>query len=301
MRAVWSFWSEPFRTHYGGVWGTPLNHALAWVVSVMTASRHYSDTLLVTDSAGARMLVDQLRLPFAEVSTELDRLRGYDPGWWVLGKLTAYRLQTTPFVHVDNDAFLWKRLPARLETAPVLAQHPEIYAPGQDIYRPQDVEHAFAETGGVLPVEWQWARAQGPGLTAENCGIVGGCDVAFLRHFTETALALVERPENAPGWMRHPDKWRFVYIVEQFMLSACLGYHRFNPTSPHKGVRVEYLFRSWDEARNPNQAARLGFTHLMAYSKRAPDVMRRLSERVRRDWPDYYRRCERSAGLLPSS
>ena len=120
-------------------------------------------------------------------------------------------------------------------------------------------------------VEWQWARAQGPGLTAENCGIVGGCDVAFLRHFAETALALVERPENAPGWMRHPDKWRFVYIVEQFMLSACLGYHRFNPTSPHKGVRVEYLFRSWDEARNPNQAARLGFTHLMAYSKRAPE------------------------------
>jgi hypothetical protein len=36
----------------------------------------------------------------------------------------------------------------------------------------------------------------------------------------------------------------------------------------------------------------------MAYSKRAPDIMRRLADRVRRDWPEYYRRCERNAGML---
>jgi hypothetical protein len=298
MRAVWSFWSEPFRIYYGGVWGTPLNHALACVASVLSASRHYSDTLLVTDSAGAKMLVDVLGLPFAEVSTALDRLHQHDPGWWMLGKLVAYRQQTRPFVHIDTDAFLWKALPARLEAAPVLVQHPERYGPEQDIYRPQDVEQAFAETGGVIPVEWEWARSQGPGLTAENCGILGGCDVAFLQHYAETALALVERPENAAGWELHQHKWRFTYIVEQFLLSACLGYHRFHPTSPHRGVRCEHLFGSWEEARNPNQAAKVGYTHLMAYSKRAPDIMRRLADRVRRDWPEYYRRCERNAGML---
>jgi Family of unknown function (DUF6734) len=299
MRAVWSFWSKPFRSHYGSAWGTPLNHSLAWVVSVLTAARHYPDTLLVTDSAGARMLVDQLGLPFAAVSTELDRLHRHDPGWWMLGKLVAYARQETPFVHIDTDAFLWKPLPDRLATAPVLAQHPEHYGPEQDIYRPQDVEHAFAETGGIIPTEWQWARSQAPGLSAENCGILGGCDIGFLRHYAETALALVERPENAAGWMRHPHKWRFTYVVEQFLLSACIGYHRAHPHSPHQGVRCEYLFRSWDEARNPNHAAKAGYTHLMADSKRAPDVMRRLAYRVRRDWPEYYRRCVRRAQLPP--
>ena len=300
MRAVWSFWSEPYRSHYAGVWGTPLNHWLAWVVSVLSASKHYPDTLLVTDTSGAKILVDQLGLPFAAVSTELDRLRGRDSGWWVLGKLIAYQLQTTPFVHIDSDAFLWKRLPAALEMASVMVQHQERYGAGQDIYRPQDVERSFAETGGVLPVEWEWARSQGPGLTAENCGILGGHDLAFLRHYAETALALVERPENNAGWMQHPHKWRFTYIVEQFLLSACLGYHRFHPTSPHKGVRAHYLFRSWDEARNPNLAAKVGFTHLMGESKRAPVVMQRLADRVRRDWPDYFRRCERCSDRLPS-
>ena len=300
MRAVWSFWSEPFRAHYAGVWGTPLNHALAWVASVLSAARHYPDTMLVTDTFGAKLLVDRLALPFVEVSTELDRLRRHDPGWWMLGKLVAYAMQDRPFVHIDSDAFLWKALPARLETAPVLAQHPEHYGPEQRIYCPQDVEEAFADTGGIVPVEWQWARSRGPALSAENCGILGGRDIAFLRHYAQTALALVERPENAAGWARHPEKWRFTYVVEQFLLSACLGFHRFDPGSPYRGVRCEYLFCSWDEARNPNQAAKLGYTHLMAYSKRAPDIMRRLADRVRRDWPEYYRRCIRYSQASPS-
>jgi hypothetical protein len=299
MRAVWSFWSKPFRAHYAPVWGTPRNHALAWVASVQSGTRHYPETMLVTDSGGARMLVDRLGLRFSEVSTCLDRLDAHDPGWWVLGKLVAYAMQTDPFVHLDNDVFLWKRLPAHLETAPVLAQHPEVYSPDQEVYRPAEVERTFAETGGILPIEWRWARARPDALTAENCGIVGGRDVGFMRHFAETALQLIERPENAAGWQRHPDKWHFVYIVEQFLLSACLGYHRFHPGSAFKGVRAEYLFRSWDEARDPREAEKRGFTHLMAYSKRAPEIMRRLAERVRKDWPEFFWRCEREADWVP--
>ena len=147
------------------------------------------------------MLVDSLGLPFSEVSTCLDGLRGRDPGWWMLGKLVAYQMQTVPFVHLDSDVFLWQRLPGHIEAAPVLAQHPEIHTPDQGVYHPGEVEQAFAETGGILPVEWRWARARSDGLTAENCGIVGGCDIGFMHHFAETALDLIERPENAAGWV----------------------------------------------------------------------------------------------------
>jgi hypothetical protein len=76
----WSFWSKPFRAHYAPVWSTPRNHALAWVASVQSAARHYPDTMPVTDSAGARMLVDRLGLRFSEGSTCLDQLLGHDPG-----------------------------------------------------------------------------------------------------------------------------------------------------------------------------------------------------------------------------
>src|SRR6516225_3493918 len=301
MRAVWSFWSKPFRAYYAPIWGTSRNHALAWVASVQSAAQHYPDTMLVTDSAGARLLVDRLGLQFSEVSTCLDGFQEHDPGWWVLGKLVAYGMQTVPFVHIDSDVFLWKRLPADLDSAAVLAQHPEFYGPDQTIYRTEDVERAFAETGGILPIEWRWARANSDGLIADNCGIVGGCDVAFLRHFAATALELIERPENAAGWSQHPNKWPFVYIVEQFMLSACVGYHQFHPGSACKGVRAGFLFRSWDGARDPREAEQRGFTHLMGWSKRVPAIMHRLSERVRKEWPEVVWRCERQSNWLPGS
>lgn len=106
MRAVWSFWSKPHRTSRHYYWFSEFHHALAWSLSVQEARKHYPDTWLYTDDAGARLLVDKLQLPFAHVCTDLNALDGYAPGWWALSKLYAYRQQTEPFVHLDYDVFL---------------------------------------------------------------------------------------------------------------------------------------------------------------------------------------------------
>ncbi len=53
MRAVWTFWSEPYRSHYHRYWLSERHHLFAWVLSVLQASRHYPDTCLSTDSRGA--------------------------------------------------------------------------------------------------------------------------------------------------------------------------------------------------------------------------------------------------------
>ena len=79
MRAVWSFWSKPFRAGRGSRWRTDYHARLAWGLSVERARRHYSDTALVTDDAGAELLVDRLKLPFGRVSLELNALRDADP------------------------------------------------------------------------------------------------------------------------------------------------------------------------------------------------------------------------------
>src|ERR1017187_9186373 len=111
MRAVWSFWSKPFLAGHGSVWAEPRQHWLSWILSLETAKCHLPETALYTDQVGADLLVDKLGLKFAEVSTVLDVLADEDPRWWALGKLRTYALQTTPFVHIDSDVFLWKPLP----------------------------------------------------------------------------------------------------------------------------------------------------------------------------------------------
>jgi Family of unknown function (DUF6734) len=292
MRAVWSFWSRPFHAYYGRIWCKPLHHLLAWGLSVETASRHYPDTVLITDRPGKRLLVDQLGLQFGEVSTELDRLDGVDPGWWALGKLVAYSLQDRPFFHLDSDVFLWKRLPRHLLDSPVFTQYPESFYDRDPHYRPQDIEWAFAQQSTKLPMEWEWARTNRSHFPAENCGILGGAHVEFLRYYAETALDLVLRPENAAAWSRLHDKRCYNVVLEQFFLSACADFHGFQPTSPYQGVRVSHLFATWEEAFDPNYAARMGFTHLVAGAKSHPAVGRRLEERSRRENPTYFRRCE---------
>ena len=293
MRAVWSFWSRPFHQYYGSIWCKPLHHMLAWRLSLLTASRHYPETVLITDGAGKKLLVDQLGLPFAEVSTELDRLRDVDAGWWAMGKLVAYSLQDRPFVHLDSDVFLWKALPPHLLESPVFTQYPEGFTEHGPHYRPQDIEWAFAQHSVKLPREWEWARSKRGLYPAENCGVLGGAHFEFLRYYAQTALDLALRPEHAAAWARLDDKQRYNIVLEQFFLSACAGFHRFHPTSPYRSVQIHHLFASWEDACDPNYAARIGFTHLVAGAKSHPTVGRRLEERTRSEDPAYLRRCEK--------
>src|SRR5262245_5668599 len=125
MRTVWSFWSRPHYADSHRMWISEKHHLLAWVLSVETARQHYPDTVLYTDSDGARLLVDALSLPFRCVSTTLDALADRDVAWWNLGKLCAYRAQEEPFLHIDSDVFLWRPLPAETAAGAVIVQNPE--------------------------------------------------------------------------------------------------------------------------------------------------------------------------------
>jgi hypothetical protein len=258
---------------------------------VRLARAHYPETVLITDTPGKALLVNQLGLNFTHVSTELDRLRDEDPAWWALGKLVAYSLQDKPFVHLDTDVFLWRPLSERVATAPVLAQHLE---PPYSSYEPWIIENAFAAQGLDLPTEWEWYRSlQEHGVGGVNCGILGGTNVGFIQYYAGLALDLVLNPGNSAAWGSIPYKDGLNTLAEQFLLLACLDFHRFSPDKPYGDVDIKYLFPSSDRAFNPNDAERLGFTHLLAGAKEDVNVTRRLEERVRREDRGFYEHCLR--------
>lgn len=291
MLAVWSFWTKPFAAHYHEVWLSEQHHLLSWVLSVETARKHCSRTALVTDDAGARLLVDKLGLEFDSVSTELNALDDHDAGWWALGKLYTYRLQQKPFVHIDSDAFLWKPLPHELTSAPVFAQNPEYFGPGAN-YWPERLECALSRTGSVwLPAEWVWYRAEVLNQRGECCGILGGQHFEFINHYARQAIRLIEHPENRAGWA-NLDLTKQNTLCEQYLLAACIEYHRRHQDSPYHGVEIKYLFQSVWEAFEPGKAEQAGFTHLVTESKRNREIAARVEQRVKRDHPEHYRRCK---------
>lgn len=306
MRAVWSFWSRPYHSATGAGWRSPVHHLLAWGLSVRLASAHYPDTMLVTDTPGRALLTGELGLSFGAVSTALDDLADADPRLWMLGKLVAYGIQNGPFVHLDTDVFLWQPLPATLLAAPVFAQHPEdlpASAPG----RPEPVERAFRSSGLPLPAEWRWYRSQpaggGPGspggtFREANCGILGGTNPALIACYARLALDLALNRRYAPAWSALPFDGILNMTLEQFLLAACVDYHRFDPASPNRGSYLRYLFESGQEAFSPAAARRVGYTHLLGPAKRHPETTARLTERMRREDPDFYARCEYAAAQV---
>ena len=298
MRAVWSFWQEPFAAHRAGAWCSERTHLLAWALSVETARRHYPDTTLVTDDAGARLLLDGLGLEFGRVSLSLNRLRGTDTSWWSIGKLVAIGEQEEPFVHIDADVFLWSPLPPQLTSAPVFAQNPEPFERGGSYYRPEAFEAVLAGGSGWLPDEWAWHRRRDVVLRGECCGIVGGTDVEFLRHYARQGLRLVHDPANAARLRSLRNRPPLTITVEQVPAG---GVHRAPSWSAGVAVRrvdIAYLFESWAEAADDARAGELGFTHLIADTKRDPAFARRLEQRVERDHPGLYDNCCRMFASL---
>lgn len=290
LTALWSFWSPPYLASRKSSWADDWYHWLAWGLSLHCAGRHYLDTCLVTDTPGAHMLVDRLGLPFARVSTALDALSNADPDWWALGKLEAYRLQRASFVHIDTDVFLWHRLPAALEAAPIFSQNPEIIEPGWSCYRP-DLLEATLGGAGWLPEEWRWYRTQPSPWVAACCGIFGGSRIDLIGHYAERALRLVNGAQNAGLLAGLAGKPSHMILPEQFLLSALLGYHQSRAGSPFRGVGMAYLFPDTASAWRPEAARERGFSHLAAGAKRDRRACRQIEALVRSLLPDFHARC----------
>lgn len=293
MRAVWSFWTRPFTDHYHATWANPIHHLFSWVISLKTVKKHYPRTALYTDDDGARLLVDKLGLEFDEVSTGLNALAAYDPAWWALGKVWTYRAQQEPFIHIDSDVFLWQPLPHDFISAPLFVQCPDFFVPRASYYKPELLESTVSRGGEIwLPAEWVWFRTSGVRQRGESCGIFGGRRIDFIQHYTNQAFKLLEHPANQPGWSFMENKIDHNILLEQYLLAACVDYHRDRATSPFRDIEIKYLFTSLDDALASDDATRLGYTHLVGTAKKNPQIITRMEQRMKRDYPDYYERCE---------
>ena len=304
MRAVWSYWSKPFRDQHGCPWTSPTHHLLSWVLSLQVARPHFETTMLVTDAEGARLLIDGLGLPFDHVSTELDSLHNLDSRWWVLGKLLAYSMQEQPFVHIDNDVYLWEPLPPRILTADILGQNLERFEFDRDSwYKPQRLNQFIQRANGWVPKEWAWYAGE-RGETAVCCGIFGGQNIDFVRQYADTALEFATHPRNASAWLELRDLADHCVLLEQYLLNAMLTYHNRH-ASESTQVELRCLFDSVsdgvvvgahsDAMGSQSEFVGVGYTHLMGSLKKNPRTADQLERIVRRDCPEHFDRCVKYA------
>ena len=105
-----------------------------------------------------------------------------------MGKIYTYRAQKTPFTHIDNDVFLWKPLPEKMLSAPLLAQNPEYFVVGHSTTYKLDKFEALIKRvkNGWLPEEWKWCRSIfGNHQKAFSCGVFGGNQINFINYYAD--------------------------------------------------------------------------------------------------------------------
>jgi len=299
-KAVYSFYSYPFRTRPGFAGFTTLEDFLnAWTLSVHLALRYFDEVELVTDNYGKAMLVDCLNLPFTKVKNELDAVvpEHVKDLYWTFGKLWAYYLQEEPFIHIDYDVFLWNKLPDRILTAPMFGQNMESDIWKLDIYR-----QGYKALCGHLkhkPDDWiviyPYIHKHD---IAINVGIIGGNDIDFLHKYASTAIDMVTHRENKEAFdiIQRIDKITdgnvahgCNVVTEQYLYSRlCLANRRWNYMKFL--LDQKDMFTGNEPHISVNRLCKeIGFTHLIGLkSKQNPDTMQRLKYRIKKDYSYYW-------------
>jgi hypothetical protein len=157
MRAVWTYWSKPYIEHRSWTWLSNLRHHSLGVLSAEGVRQYCDSGELVTDNAGAEMLVEGVGLELAKVSTALDNLSAVDPSVWTVGKLFGLREQPALFVNIDADCFLRAPLSERSISVDHFARNRQpLSYDGSSYYRSDPIRAVIISRNRWLPEEMLW-------------------------------------------------------------------------------------------------------------------------------------------------
>lgn len=274
MKAVYSFWSTrgdilKESRHYIDI-ETCL---YSWIISTNKAKEQFGKVELITDSISAKSF-ELMNLPIDKISTELDSLSKYNKELWSLGKIKAYQMQDEPFIHIDEDVFLFKPLPEDLLKFQILFQSFEplnIYISSK-FYNFYNWQIQSLKRFGVITESF--------GLTdyAVNCGIYLCNNLEYNQEYCKESFELVDK--NLNFWKKNKRTQHYCVIFEQY-IAACVA-RRLN-------IPINVLSQNYDDIDN---FKRLGYVHLWG-QKKSQHIKESVKKRVEKDYPQYIELVEK--------
>lgn len=184
-------------------------------------TKNYKNVYLITDKMGEEFFGD---LNWSNIYTDLEGI--INPKFkevWSLGKLYAINIianKNEPFLHIDYDFFILKKLPRSILNAPIIVQSREFAC---------DIQYE---------IKWyekhcknKYLKKYKRNTTTYNCGIIGGTDYKFFQKYSENAIKAVEDPKNKKFWNRKYLFPAFVKacVAEQYYLCCFLKDNKRKP------------------------------------------------------------------------
>lgn len=183
MKAIHSFRSNKIRPALESFGGASFIrfYLMTAGLSASTIAKHYSKFEFITDDAGAEMAKACL-FPYTDI-TSVGANFDSDSSFWTHSKFIGY-LSDEPFLHFDNDLFLWEPLPERIHRAEVSALHTETFEwPAYE----RRINMALAKIPNFpLLHETYFANK-----TPLNMAIFGGNNLKIIHSYANTVLDIV--------------------------------------------------------------------------------------------------------------
>jgi len=189
-RAVFSYYNaeESFGNKTG--FSSYKDFLVSTALSVLLASRHFKEVQFMSTDWGVRVF-KAIGLPATEFSNKLNLMKDVSKFFWAYGKIVAYTEQIKPFVHVDNDVFMWEPLPERILNARLCFQSEEPFnLPGYCYY------YWLKNASDGFPVRPKKITDNPVWDFAYNCGICGGNDLAFFKEWRKCSAEYIFATEN---------------------------------------------------------------------------------------------------------
>ncbi len=231
IRIIQSLWTKPLYKKRNinlddrpnGGWSDSRYYWFSSTLSCLKLLEFYEEVELYTDPLGKHLLIDILQLPYSKVHVVLEAIDHFPIDLWALGKIYSYSLQDSPFIHVDNDVFIWERFPIEIESAQLLAQNLD---DDLDFYK-----YIIQEVKEVLLFdEFLKERLNGETFYSLNAGIIGGNNYHFFKNYADYAFEFINKNLEKLSSITVA---KLNVIIEQFFIFSL---------AQKQNIPIQYLF-----------------------------------------------------------
>lgn len=248
---------------------------LSQMFSCLSFRRYHEKVELYTDHRGFDLFIKDLSLPYDNISLALDELDEVDHRLWALGKLKVISDQKSPFLHVDNDVYIWEKI-MPVESSKFLLAQSRILTPVVYSNTLSQIREHFDYIPACLKTDQEFIA---------NIGIIGGSDLDFFGEFCETSYDFLNR---------NIDRLEFIEVGR---LNQILDEYLFSSLCSYKDLNIQYLIDSSNETTPLSCVLRYNlvpiidkYIHLVGIAKQNVFACEQLEMRAKLEFPYYYKK-----------
>lgn len=283
MKIIQSFWTKPTyhnsddaNARFNGGWPNQKYAFYSFALSALTINRFYNKNELFTDNRGKELFNDLLELPYSDIHTNLEKINHHHPKLWAFGKLVTCADQNEPFIHLDNDIFIWDKIPFDNDQYDIITQNVEANFPGYG-----KTFRYMLSNFETIPDELIKTYYKNGKILAHNAGVIGGKNLEFFKELHEKAKVLIESNQHH---FNNIDVGIFNTIFEQQLGHAI---------AEKNNLKVQYLF----EDVQPNFVEIIDFStipliskfiHCIGFAKKSVFACEQIEARLQYHFPAYY-------------